>query len=77
MQITIPDRILEAINQGDALKISKFADKYCATLTDLETTNLYGRLCSTAQAALADLNDRLPPTMKETALMDSKKGGLP
>jgi hypothetical protein len=77
MQITIPDRILEAINQGDALKISKFADKYCATLTDPDANQIYGRLYTTAQAALADLNDRLPPTMKETALMDSKKGGLP
>lgn len=73
MQITIPDRIVEAIEQGEALKMSKFAGKYSATLIDTNTAKTHGRPYPTPQEALDNLNDRLPPTMQETALMDSKK----
>ncbi len=75
MQITIPDRILEAIEQGEALKMSKFAGKYSATLIDTNTVKTHGRPAATPQDALDNLNAALPVTMRETATYGASKGG--
>ena len=75
MQITIPDRILEAINEGEALKMSKFAGKYSATLIDTNTVKTHGRAGHTPQEALDHLNAMLSLTMRETATYGASKGG--
>ncbi len=65
MQITIPDRILEAIEQGEALKMSKFTWKYSATLIDTNTAKTHGRPAATPQEALDNLNGVLPLRMRK------------
>jgi len=72
-KIIIPERIVEAIEQGEQLRLTKWRGEYTADLVDAGL-----RVTGPAipqpdlQTALKFLNDILPSTMREIALMDSK-----
>lgn len=75
MLITIPDRVVEAIEQGEALKMSKFAGKYSATLIDTNTAKTHGKKADTPQEALDSLNTALDMMLVNT--YGASKGGQP
>jgi hypothetical protein len=76
--ITIPERIIEAIEQGSALCLSRLG-KYNASIDDDDPNGT--KICAagrTMQEALGYLSEYLPPTMREIALMNSQpEGGRP
>lgn len=76
MEITIPERIVEAIEQGDELCLYYWPkmNQCVAQLVDVNS-NLSEFVADTLQDALKNLSDNLPLTMKETALHGASKGG--
>lgn len=79
MKITIPERIVEAIEEGgEELTVSSFKKAFASiTSSDPHSTKVAAS-GHTLQEALDNLNEYLPLTMREIALMDSKpEGGQP
>jgi|GEM_PF-6205487 len=75
-QMQIPERIIEAIERGEKLSISRVG-KFTASLTndDPNGTSIYAA-AQTIEEALEYLSEFLPLTVREVAMMDvSAKGG--
>ena len=72
MEITIPARVVEAIQEGDQLRIHQHAGQFSASLKDCNERGFYVPTATTAQQALTNLNRDLPLTMAEIAIMDAK-----
>lgn len=71
--ITIPPRVMEAIEQGEQLRLHLFAGHYHASLKNADLIGFHAPQGRTMQLAIDNLNRELPQTMAEMAISSASK----